>query len=110
MYRFHGDVNVVFEKHYLREPKTKDTACLLSINQSRGVPGMLGSIDYMWQWKNCPFGWEAQFKGRSEGCTVILKVVASHDLWIWHSFFGLAGSNNDINVLQRVWRVFPLSR
>ena len=36
-----------------------------------------------------------------DGCTVILEVVASQDLWIWHSFFGMAGSNNDINVLQR---------
>jgi hypothetical protein len=49
MYRFCGDVNVVFEKHYLIEPNIKDTTRLLSINQSRGVPVMLGSIDYMWQ-------------------------------------------------------------
>jgi hypothetical protein len=27
--------------------------------------------------------------------------VASHDLWIWHAFFGLPGSLNDINVLHR---------
>jgi hypothetical protein len=32
---------------------------------------------------------------------VILEVVASHDLWIWHAFFGAAGSNNDINVLNQ---------
>ncbi|KAK1684571.1 hypothetical protein QYE76_045419 [Lolium multiflorum] len=41
------------------------------------------------------------YSGHSEGCTVILEVVASHDTWIWHSFFGMAGSHNDINVLQR---------
>ncbi|KAK1605896.1 hypothetical protein QYE76_029569 [Lolium multiflorum] len=39
--------------------------------------------------------------GHSEWCTVILEAVASHDTWIWHSFFGMAGSHNDINVLQR---------
>ena len=33
-------------------------------------------------------------------CTVILEAVASHDFWIWHSFFGMTGSHNDINVLQ----------
>jgi hypothetical protein len=33
--------------------------------------------------------------------TVILEAAASHDLWIWHVFFGLPGSNNDINVLHR---------
>ncbi|GJS64147.1 ALP1-like protein isoform X1 [Tanacetum coccineum] len=27
--------------------------------------------------------------------------VASQDLWIWHAFFGVAGSNNDINVLYQ---------
>ena len=27
--------------------------------------------------------------------------MASQDLWIWHAFFGLPGSLNDINVLNR---------
>jgi hypothetical protein len=31
---------------------------------------------------------------------VVLEAVADHDLWIWHAFFGMAGSHNDINVLQ----------
>ena len=31
----------------------------------------------------------------------MLEVVASQDLWIWHAFFGVAGSNNDINVLNQ---------
>ncbi|XP_021801986.1 uncharacterized protein LOC110746083, partial [Prunus avium] len=30
-----------------------------------------------------------------------LEAVASYDLWIWHAFFGLPGSHNDINVLER---------
>ena len=33
--------------------------------------------------------------------TLLLKAVASFDLWIWHAFSGVAGSNNDINVLDR---------
>ena len=33
--------------------------------------------------------------------TIILEAVASHDLWIWHAFFGMPGSHNDINVLHR---------
>ena len=36
-----------------------------------------------------------------KGATVILEDVASQDLWICHSFFGMAGSQNDISVLQR---------
>jgi hypothetical protein len=27
--------------------------------------------------------------------------IASYDLWIWHAFFGAAGSNNDINMLDQ---------
>nr|XP_043630441.1 uncharacterized protein LOC122601768 [Erigeron canadensis] len=30
----------------------------------------------------------------------MLEAVASYDLWIWHTYFGPAGSNNDINVLN----------
>jgi hypothetical protein len=26
--------------------------------------------------------------------------VASYDLWMWHTFFGLLGSHTDINVLE----------
>jgi hypothetical protein len=32
---------------------------------------------------------------------VILEAIADHDLWIWNSFFGIAGTRNDINVLRR---------
>ena len=30
----------------------------------------------------------------------MLEVVASQDLHIWHAFFGVAGSNNDLNLLN----------
>ncbi|GKF88056.1 ALP1-like protein [Tanacetum coccineum] len=30
----------------------------------------------------------------------MLEAVASQDLWIWHAFFGVAGANNDINILD----------
>jgi hypothetical protein len=33
--------------------------------------------------------------------TIILEAVASQDLWIWHAFFEMSGSLNDINVLDR---------
>jgi hypothetical protein len=31
---------------------------------------------------------------------VVLEAVADYDLWIWHSFFAMVGSHNDINVPQ----------
>ena len=33
--------------------------------------------------------------------TIMPEAITSQDLWIWHAFFGVAGSNNDINVLNR---------
>ncbi|GJY16634.1 ALP1-like protein [Tanacetum coccineum] len=32
---------------------------------------------------------------------ILLEAVASQDLWIWHAFFGVAWSNNDVNVLRQ---------
>ncbi|XP_021757970.1 uncharacterized protein LOC110723007 [Chenopodium quinoa] len=59
-------------------------------------------IDCMhWEWKNCPMAWKAQYAGRSKNATLILEAVADQDLWIWHAFFGIPGSCNDLNVLYR---------
>jgi len=75
----------------------------MEISERRGFPGMLGSIDCMhWQWEKCPYGWKGMYTCGDHGVpTIILEAVASHDRWIWHAFFGVAGSNNDINVLSQ---------
>jgi hypothetical protein len=92
----------VFGKYYLRAPNAVDVARLLQEGEDRGFPGMLGAIDCMhWEWRNCPASWKGQFTGRGKHPTMILEAVASHDLWIWHAYFGMPGSNNDINVLHR---------
>ena len=91
-----------FGEEYLRKPNEQDVARLLEVGNMRGSPGMMGSIDCMhWEWKNCPTAWAGQFAGRNGKTTIILEAVASHDLWIWHAFFGTPGTCNDINVLQR---------
>jgi hypothetical protein len=65
-----------------------------------GWPGMLSSSMH-WTWKNCPKSWQGLYCGQSKEPTIVLEVVASQDLLIWHSFFGLPGSLNDINFLHR---------
>jgi hypothetical protein len=101
MYKFCRAVIEIFGTVYLREPTVEDTARLPSINEKRGFLGIIGSIDYMhWEWKNCMFAWQCQYSGHTEGCTVILEAVASQDLWIWHSFLGMASTHNDINQWQ----------
>ncbi|XP_051204227.1 uncharacterized protein [Lolium perenne] len=92
----------VFGEEYLRPPKPEEILRLMQIGHARGFPGMLGSIDCMhWQWKNYPMEWRGQFTGHHGVPTMILEAVASYDLRIWHAYFGVAGSNNDINVLNR---------
>jgi len=92
-----------FGQEYLRHPTSDELEKFLQENEARGFPGMLGSIDCMhWAWKNCPKGWAGMFTRGDKGVpTMILEAVATRDLRIWHAFFGTAGSQNDINVLNK---------
>ncbi|XP_016205964.1 uncharacterized protein LOC107646283 [Arachis ipaensis] len=100
--KFVEGVISVFEDEYLRKPNPNDVQRLLQMAEGRGFPGMLGSIDCMhWQWKNCPKAWKSMYMSGYRGvATIVLEGVASSDLWIWHAFFGVYGSNKDINVLD----------
>ncbi|XP_042410072.1 uncharacterized protein LOC121999455 [Zingiber officinale] len=92
----------IFGGEYLRSPNSKDIARLLAVGEKRGFSCMLGSIECMhWKWKNCPTTWRGMYTGHAHEPTIILEAVASYDIWIWHAFFGLPGSHNDINVLER---------
>ena len=101
--KFAEGVIECFGPDYLRPPTTEELEKILEENESRGFPGMIGSIDCMhWTWKNCPTAWRGMFTRGDKGVpTMILEAVASRNLRIWHFFFGTAGSNNDINVLNR---------
>ena len=39
--------------------------------------------------------------GHAREPTIILQAIASYNMWIWHAFFRLSRSLNDINVLDR---------
>jgi hypothetical protein len=96
---------------YLRSPTKHDVARLLTDGKSHGFPGMLGSIDCMhWKWKNCPITWRGMYSSHKREATIILEAIASYDLWIWHTFFELLGSNNDINALERSFLFTKLAR
>jgi hypothetical protein len=85
-----------------RLPNEHDTIKLLAIVESRWFLGMLGFINCMyWDWKNCPTTWHGMYNGHNKEPTIILEVLASKDLWIWHTFFGMPDTHNDIIVLQR---------
>ncbi|XP_062020963.1 uncharacterized protein LOC133737427 [Rosa rugosa] len=105
--KFCDTVVRIYEAEFLRKPTQEDIDRLLRKGESRGFPGMLGSLDCMhWEWKNCPSGWQGQFVGHYHRPTIgnaqqiVLEAVASYDTWIWHAFFGMPGSHNDISVLD----------
>ncbi|GKC30811.1 ALP1-like protein [Tanacetum coccineum] len=54
-------------------------------------------------WFGCPYTFKGKYVRRDHGPNlfILLEAAASQDLWIWHAFFGVAGSNNDINVLYQ---------
>jgi hypothetical protein len=54
-----------------------------------------------WSWKNCLIVWASQFQNKDKKRKLILEAIIDQTLWIWHSFFGMLGSNNNINILDR---------
>jgi hypothetical protein len=100
--RFCLAIRAFFEDYYMRQPTEADFDKQLAINEARGFPGMFASLDCMhWEWKNCPVVWQGDFGDRNGKKPIILEAIASEDLHIWHAYFGLPGSNNDLNVLSR---------
>ncbi|VVA31772.1 Hypothetical predicted protein, partial [Prunus dulcis] len=70
--------------HQRLPPQTyaQDLQRLLQKAESRGFPGMIGD-----------------YGNRKWQKSIILEAVAGFDTWVWHAFFGVAGSQNDLNVL-----------
>ncbi|CAN0865478.1 Protein ANTAGONIST OF LIKE HETEROCHROMATIN PROTEIN 1 [Linum grandiflorum] len=98
--KFCNAIVQTYGDEYLREPTHHDLEKLLTKATQRGFPGMIGSIDCMhWEWRNCPTAWAGQYSGHVHRPTVVLEAVAGYNTWIWHAYFGTAGSLNDINIL-----------
>jgi hypothetical protein len=84
----------------LREPNEAESTCIMAPNAARGFPRILESINCMhWSWKKCPFAWNCLYTGYHGYCSVVPEVVDNHELWIWYSFFGMAGSQKGINMI-----------
>lgn len=73
----------------------------MGINSARVFPGFFGSIYCQhWEWKNYPMAWAEHFKGKEKNPSIVLEEICDGELWIWHAFFGIPGSLNDIIVIQ----------
>ncbi|GJW98110.1 ALP1-like protein [Tanacetum coccineum] len=102
---FCTSVMKIFGLEYLRKPTMTDVVKLHRHHEEKhGFSRMLGRLDCTdWEWFDCPYGHKGQYVRRDHGPNpfILLEAVASQDLWIWHAFFGVSGSNNDINVLHQ---------
>ena len=67
----------IFSEKYMRSPNQYDIRRLLKEGESRGFPGMLGSIDCMhWKWKTCPVAWKGMYVGHVREPIIVLEVIA----------------------------------
>nr|GEY13361.1 protein ALP1-like isoform X1 [Tanacetum cinerariifolium] len=81
----------IYGPEFLRKPSVTDIERLYRHHEEKhGFSRMLGSLD--WQYVRHDHG---------SNPFILLEAVASQDLWILHAFFGVAGLNNDINVLYQ---------
>ncbi|KAI5318007.1 hypothetical protein L3X38_037715 [Prunus dulcis] len=80
--RFCDAVEALYTRDYLRRPTPRDLQRLLQKAESRRFPGMIGD-----------------YGNRKWQKSIILEAVAGFDTWVWHPFFGVAGSQNNLNVL-----------
>ncbi|XP_028107374.1 uncharacterized protein LOC114306362 [Camellia sinensis] len=91
----------IYEGVYLRSPNESDVARLLQVEEQRGFLEMLGSLDCThWHWDKCLTAQASVYTSHYHKPIVILEAVASYNLWIWHAFFGMPNSLNDITVLD----------
>ncbi|GJZ09578.1 ALP1-like protein isoform X1 [Tanacetum coccineum] len=95
---FYNGVIELYDEEYLRRPTQTDVEKLYAFHENKHeFPGMIDNIDCTkWPWAQCPQAYRAQFSRGDSGSEpfILLEAVASQDLWIWHAFFGVAGSND----------------
>ena len=66
--QFHVTFKKLYEGEYLRLPTKADIKSIVKLHKhAHKIDGMFGSLDCMHTyWKNCPKGWQGQFKGKEE--------------------------------------------
>lgn len=95
----------VYGKKYLWLPNEEYVTKILSVSEDCSFLGMMGLLDCMhWGCKNCPLADHQQNSGKGKD-PMVMEAVSTHNLWIWHSFFGLPGTLIDIKVRSYFWSV-----
>nr|GEU72405.1 hypothetical protein [Tanacetum cinerariifolium] len=80
----------IYGPEYLRKPTVTNIEKLYRHHEEKhGIPGILGSLDCTdWEWFSFPYTFKGQYVRRDHGLNlfILLEVVASQDLWIWHIY------------------------
>ena len=101
MKHFFRATRAEYEEYHLQQPIRLDFKEQMAINTNQGFLGMFISLDCMHDnWRNFLAAWQGDFRDRHNNKSIILEAIGDHSLHIWHIFFGLFGSNNDLNVLD----------
>jgi hypothetical protein len=99
--RFSRAVVAHFDAEHMRIPTVEDLTRIEARYAKLGFPGCIGCLDVAsWSWDNCPVTEQGRYRGRDKKPNVRLKVVCDDNLHIWHWFFGVPGSRNDLNILD----------
>ena len=94
-------INECYGQEYLHAPTKEDIEFVLRIYASKGWLGMLGSLDIMhWEWKNFPVAHQGSYIGKEGIPMVALEAAVDTRLLFWHAWFGMPGSNNNLNILD----------
>nr|GEY97260.1 hypothetical protein [Tanacetum cinerariifolium] len=90
----------IFVPMYLRKPTVTDVVKLYGHHEEKhGLQGMLESLDCTnCEWFRFPYAFKGQYVRRDHGLNpfILLEVIASQDLWIWHAFFEIPFVANDV--------------
>jgi Plant transposon protein len=99
--RFCRAVVARFGAEHMRVPTVDDLTRIEARYAKLGFPGCIGCLDVAsWSWDNCPVAEQGRYRGRDKKPNVRLEVVCDDNLHIWHCFFGVPGSRNDLNILD----------
>jgi ribosomal protein L37AE/L43A len=100
-----------FEEKYLPGIDRNLMSRLCSQHEELGWPGLIGSLDCShWEWFRCPKSLHGEYRrGDKDHPTVVYEGACDSDLFIWHCYFALPGSCNDLNVLDTSPLLFAIA-
>ena len=89
----------IFGEEYLRRPSEDDIACLLAIADHHDFCCNIGKfrLHALEIERLSNTAWLVS----SKKPVLVVETIASGDTWIWHAFFGIPSTTNDIAIVNR---------